>query len=65
MDNLCHRSVNQIINKSMFSYLKKTNNLYKSKKFESIKKIETKYENIFLKEGKNIKYLECKKLILN
>ena len=55
----------QIINKSKFTSLKKTNNLYKNKKFKYIKEIKTKYENIFLEEGKNIKYLECKKLILN
>ena len=56
---------NQIINRSKFTSLKKTNNLYKCKNFKSIKEIKTKYENIFLEEGKNIKYLECKKLILN
>ena len=64
-DTILFEFSNQIINESKFSYLKKTNNLYKSKKFESIKEIKTKYENIFLKEGRNIKYLECKKLILN
>ena len=36
-----------------------TNDLYKSKKYDTFKEIKTKYELRFLSEGKKIKFLQC------
>ncbi len=58
--HLFYYSIDQI-KTSKFKILDYTNDLYNSSKFESHKMIQTKYEKRFLKEGKNIHFLECLK----
>ena len=53
-------SLNQI-KLSSFKKLKKTYNLYNSLRFNMIKKVHTKYEKKFLKDGRIIKYFEVSK----
>lgn len=53
-------SLNQI-KLSSFKKIKKTYNLYNSLRFNMIKKVQTKYEKKFLKDGRIIKYFEVSK----
>ena len=54
----CQRKLDQI-KSSSFVIKNYTNDLYKSKKYDTFKEITTKYELRFLSEGKKIKFLQC------
>ena len=56
--DLFNYSLDQI-KSSGFTIKNYTNDLYKSKKYDTFKEIKTKYELKFLSEGKKIKFLQC------